>query len=113
MIYYGFQILQSELQERSLLHHRPFILSLEKEGHISIPQNKMQFHKADYSKRLSSKLIRIYTLDEIETICGQVETYMINRKKTKQEALAFRREQRQLRHQEEVAERKRLRALNK
>jgi hypothetical protein len=113
MIYYGFQVLQGELQERGLLYHRPFILSLEKEGQISIPQNKMQFHKADFSPRLSSKLIRIYTLDEIEAICGQVETFMINRKKLKQEALQFRKEQRKLRHQQEVAERKRLRALNK
>jgi hypothetical protein len=73
MIYYSFHKLQEELKKRKLPSGRPYITTLEQLEKIIKPMNVLSFHKKDIEGKISSKLMRLYSLDEIDLICKQIE----------------------------------------
>lgn len=79
MRYYGFSALQDELKSKGLPFSRPYLNDLENRSIILRPMNKLKFHRADQileSKgTLLKKEARIYTWEEIDLICRQVEAH--------------------------------------
>ena len=82
MKYYGFRTLQQELGRKGLPNSRPSITNWENAGKILKPDNSLRFHEKNAGEKLSTKDIRIYTKEEIQTICQQVQLRYEKNKKS-------------------------------
>jgi len=79
-IFFTYKHLQDELKAQGLPWSRTYLTILENMGKISKPKNVLYFHRQNITGHLSSRDMRIFTLEDIQKIVNEVKVYKQNSK---------------------------------